>query len=468
MKIYNVSDFGAVGDGRTDNAIAIQAAIDECSRQGGGMVYFPGNSTFLSGPIDLKSQVNLHLESSAVLLANPDERIYTKSAFRENAGEGTIWIGGENAENVTISGSGTIHGNGIAFMGPEDKAAYILKDVNVIDPRPHLLTLINIKNLTIKEVTFKDSAYWCLHLIGCDQVNIAGIRILNNLKIRNSDGIDLDHTRNVRISNCHIESADDCICFKTRREYEEYGPTENIIVTGCLLTSTSCSIKLGSENMDAIRHVVVSDCIIRNSNRCIGIQNRDEGRVENVLFTNIIAESRLFDDVWWGKAEPIYVTAYRRASVSHKDSNVRFAKGQTVGRVGEVKNITFTNIVCDSENGIFVGGEKDKISNITFRNINLRIDKKTRYPGGMYDLRPSDTVGLLQTQTAGFYLLQARNISIQGSSVTWGDHRTLQFDNVLYAEAVDGLNVDQLHGESAVPDSEAIRCTNCTRTTIRP
>ncbi len=468
MKIYDITDFGAVGDGHRDNAAAIQSAIDECALNGGGTVYMPGHNTFMSGPFELKSNVNLHIESSAVLLANPDEKVYTKSAFRENAGEGTIWIGGEHACNVTISGSGTIDGNGVAFMGPEEKPAYVLKTFDRIDPRPHVLTLVDVTNLTIRDVTFKNSAYWCVHLIGCNQVHISGVRILNSLKIRNSDGIDLDHTRNVRISDCYIESADDCICFKTRREYQEYGPTENVVVTGCILTSTSCSIKLGSENMDAIRNVVVNDCIIRNSNRCIGIQNRDEGVVENVLFAHIIAEGRLFDDVWWGKAEPIYVTAYKRASAAHKDSNVRFAKGQTVGRVGEVKNITFTDIRCDSENGIFVGGEPGKISNIAFRQIDLFIDKKTGYPGGLYDLRPSDTVGLLQARTAGFYVSTASNISIQDSSVTWGEHKAPYFDQVLFAEQIDGLSVTHVKGESAQAGSEPISCTLCANVTIKP
>ena len=165
------------------------------------------------------------LAAGSVLLANPDVSVYQKSAFRENLGEGTIWIGGEQAENVTISGKGTIDGNGRAFMGPEEKAAFVLKPFSVIDPRPHVLTLVKIRNLLIRDVTFKNSAYWCVHIVGCDDVRIEGVTILNHLKIRNGDGIDIDHSRNVRITNCTIESGDDCICLKTRREYEDCGPT---------------------------------------------------------------------------------------------------------------------------------------------------------------------------------------------------------------------------------------------------
>ena len=461
MKIFDVVNYGAVGDGKKDNALEIQKAIDDCSNAGGGIVYFPGNSVFMTGPFDLKSNVNLFVEAGSTILANPDESIYKKSAFKENLGEGTIWIGGENANNVTISGRGIIDGNGIAFMGPEEKAAYILKPFNIIDPRPHLLTIINIKNLLIRDVTFRNSAYWCLHIIGCDDVRIESVTILNDLKIRNGDGIDLDHSRNVRISNCYIESGDDCICFKTRREYEEHGPTENVIVDNCIMTSTSCSVKLGSENMDAIRNVIVSDCIIKSSNRGIGIQNRDEGVVENIIFKNIFVEGRLFDDVWWGKAEPIYVTAYKRQASAHKDSNVRFAKGQTVGKVGKVSNIFFDNIKCNSENGVFIGGEEDKVCGVKIENSSFKIEKKTKFVGGIYDLRPSDTVGLLKDEISGIYIDTAKDVTISDCSVEWGKENPGYFNKVLHAKNVKNLSVSKIIGQSAKTNSEKTEYLNC-------
>ncbi|MBU0474634.1 MAG: glycoside hydrolase family 28 protein [Bacteroidetes bacterium] len=461
MKKNNIIEFGAVGDGLSDNANAIQLAIDDCFNSGGGEVVVPANNIFMTGPFDLKSNVTLNVETNAILLANPDETVYKKSAFRENLGEGTIWIGGENAENIAITGRGTIDGNGIAFMGQEEKAAYVLKEFDVVDPRPHLLTLINIKNLLIRDVTFKNSAYWCLHIIGCDDVKIESVTILNNLKIRNSDGIDLDHSRNVRISNCYIESADDCICFKTRREYEEHGPTENVVVTNCIMTSTSCSIKLGSENMDAIRNVIVSNCIIKSSNRGIGIQNRDEGVVENILFDNIIIEGRLFDDVWWGKAEPIYITAYKRKAENHKDSNWRFAKGQTEGKVGKVSNIKFSNINCKSENGVFVGGEPGKVSDIQFTNIQLEINKTTKYKGNLYDLRPSDTVGLLETDIAGFYIDTASEIYLDNCKLKWGENKEPYYKHVTFLQNVTSLKIEKFIGQSASDDIESHKIINC-------
>ena len=399
QRIYNVVDYGAVGNKIVDDAKAIQQAIDECSANGGGTVLLPANHTFMSGPLCLKSNVNLHLEATAVLLANPDEGIYKLSAFGENRGEGMMWIYANGADNISITGKGTIHGNGIAFMGKELDDSYELKPVTTFDPRPHVLTLTDVKNLTIRDITIRDGAYWTVHLIGCDGAVIDGISLLNNLKIRNGDGIDLDHSRNVRISNCHITSGDDCICLKNRREFEQYGPCHGITVTNCVMTSRSCAIKIGSENMDSIYNVVFDNCVITRSNRGLGIQNRDEGTVTDVVFSNIIMDCQLWSDVWWGKAEPIYVTSYPRANGNHKDANWRFPKGETVGRCGEVSRIYFNNIVANSENGCFVGGDiEGKVNNVHFSNVRLVRKKVTAYEGGAIDLRPCRDTQFMPTQ----------------------------------------------------------------------
>ena len=331
---YDILTFGAKGDGVTDDAVAIQKAIDCCSAEGGGVVLLPRNHVFLSGPVELKSNVELHLEATATLKANPNESIYQLSAFGENRGEGMLWLWAKDAENISITGKGTIHGNGIAFMGAELEDSYELKPLadQTFDPRPHVLTLTNVRNLTIRDVTIKEGAYWTVHLIGCNEAVIDGINLLNNLKIRNGDGIDLDHSKNVRIANCHITSGDDCICLKNRREFEQYGSCHDIVVTNCVMSSRSCAIKIGSENMDSIYNVMFDNCIITGSNRGLGIQNRDEGTVTDVVFSNIQLDCKLWSDVWWGKAEPIYVTSYPRANGNHKDANWRFPKGQIEGR----------------------------------------------------------------------------------------------------------------------------------------
>lgn len=401
-RVYNVMDYGAKGDGRHDDATAIQKAIDACTRAGGGQVLLPTGHTFMSGPIQLKSNIDLHIDVNTTLLANPDENIYKLSTFGENRGEGMMWIWCDSVENLSITGRGTIHGNGIAFMGKELGDSYELKPLAdpKFDPRPHVLTLMGVNHLTIRDVTIREGAYWTVHLVGCYDALIEGISLMNNLKIRNGDGIDLDHSKKVRIANCFIESGDDCICLKNRREYEKYGPCQDITVTNCVMTGRSCAIKIGSENMDSISHVIIDNCVIKASNRGLGIQNRDEGTVTDVVFSNIIMDCHYFSDVWWGKAEPIYVTSYPRAIGNHKDAGWRFPKGATEGKCGEVSRIYFNNITCVGENGCFVGGDvPGKVHDTHFNNIDLQVVKKTDYEGGRYDLRPRVGEGFVPAPT---------------------------------------------------------------------
>lgn len=161
-------------------------------------------------------------------------------------------------------------------------------------------------------------------------------------------------------------------------------------------------------------------CIIKNSNRGIGIQNRDEGTVSNVIFSNILVDCMFYSDVWWGKAEPIYVTSYPRAVGNHKDAGWRFPKGATKGHSGEVSNIFFNQIKCTSENGIFVGGDTpEKVHHIYFDEIDVKLLKRTGYEGGVYDKRPCNGDGFVYDKTYAFYLDTASDIRITGCNIYW-------------------------------------------------
>ena len=400
---YNILDFGAIGDGITNDTQAIQAAIDACA-VGGGRVLFPGGHTYRSGALVLRSHVELHLQMGAVLKGSDDlndYRLFSQNVAPQHrdvpsyvnceyAGAPThFFLYAKNCESIAITGLGTIDGNEEIFYGEVTKWHI----EGLFYPRAPKLFVEDGAHITITDVTFTRSAFWTVHLVGCRDVVIDRIRILNNLRMANCDGIDPDHCQNVRISNCHIECADDCIVFKNTAAAAQYGPCENIVVTNCTLISTSAAIKFGSESEDVFRNILVDNCVIDRSNRGISLQLRDQGSIENVSFQNLTISTRLFHkDVFWGLAEPIAITVLRRKESTH---------------VGNIRNIRFSNIFCESENGILIYGEAPgHIEGIYFDRVHLSLRRKTDHEIGAHDLRP--TVGPLSTET-GLCFVQAHN-----------------------------------------------------------
>lgn len=384
---YNVLNFGAVGDGLTTDTAAIQAAIDACANAGGGKVVLPGGHTYRCGALVLRSNLEFHLEVGAVLMGSDNLEDYL--LFRNHKGSPELrgipsyinceytgapnhyFLYAKDCENLSITGFGTIDGNEEIFYGTVtewhiDGAFY---------PRAPMLFLENVSHLTVQQVTLARSAFWTVHMVGCKDVLIDGIRILNNLRLANCDGIDPDHCQNVRISNCHIECADDCIVFKNTAAAMKYGPCENITVTNCTLATTSAALKFGSESEALFRNILVENCVISRASRGISLQLRDKGSIENVVFHNIsIATLLPHGNLFWGHAEPIAITVLRRKEDTE---------------VGTVRRIRFTNILCDGENGVLLYGEKPgDISDVTFDNLSVHLCRVTDNEIGGCDLRP--------------------------------------------------------------------------------
>lgn len=410
--MYLADEYGAVGDGVTNDAKAIQAAIDTCAEHGGGRVSLTGGKIYYSGSLVLKSNVELYLESGSVLKASNDIKDYFSLANNgqivshssglpsylncEYAGKpfhAFLYCYGQ--KNVRISGFGTIDGNEEMYYGTD--SGYHIEGSYY--PRVPMLLLEKVEHLTIKEVTLRRCGFWTLHMVGCEDVLVDGIRILNNLRMANSDGIDPDHCKNVRIQNCHIECGDDCIVLKNTKDYEKYGATENITISNCTLISTSAAIKLGTEGECDFRNIVVQNCTISRSNRGISLQIRDCGNVENVFFSNITIETRRFSMEWWGRAEPICITVLDRKEGV---------------RAGSVKNITFRDIHCKGENGILLRGSKDNlIHNVKFHNVEVELRKISKWPVEGYDLRPSNGQGMIPGKISGLYAEYVEEVFIE-------------------------------------------------------
>lgn len=435
--IYNIEEYGAKGDGITNDAAAVQKAIDACFHNGGGRVLVPSGKIFKIGSIVLKSNVELHLESGAMLKASDKLEdfmalvpgVTAKSSTGvpsyincEYAGKPFhYFIYAKDESCVSITGLGKIDGTEEIFHLVEGQ--YHIEGTYY--PRIPMLLLENISQLTVKDVTLTNCGFWTLHMAGCYDVLIDGIRILNSLKMANSDGIDPDHCKNVRITNCHIECADDCIVFKNTGGYKEYGACENIVISGCTLISTSAAIKFGTESESDFRNIIVENCNISRSNRGISLQLRDGGNIENVLFSNINIETRRFSEQWWGRSEPIYITAMdRKAGV----------------KAGRIKNVRFQNINCKGENGIFLSGSPDNyIEDISFDHVNITLEKTSKWPVDSYDVRPCEGDGIIKGKVNGIYLDYGKNIECNNMKVTVSDNMSEYVNKKLEVKNIENL-----------------------------
>ncbi|MET4780432.1 glycosyl hydrolase family 28 protein [Glaciihabitans sp. UYNi722] len=442
MTTVDITEYGAVADGTTNNAAAIQATIDQVSSLGGGRVVVPSGGTFKTGSIMLKSNVDLHLERGAVLDGSERVEDYTErfkvsalssGELTDNSDDTYILVGAKDAKNIAITGAGTIRGGGRHFI--DSDTGYIYRSPNA---RPFTVFFIHCEDVTLRDTRFTDAGLWCIRLTGVDRALITGIRVDTDLKFPNADGIDLDRCRQVRISDCEISSGDDAISLKTCEEFPEYGPTEDIVITNCTLRSTSSAIVIGVDAVADIRNVIVSNCVIRSSHRGLAVNLGQEGNFDNILFSDCIVETRHFADDWWGHGEPIYVSAFPWHD-----------------KVGRITNVRFRNILARSENGVFIAGySAGLVEGVVLENVRVELDRWSSWPGGEYDRRPFESgEQIYQHPTSGFHIDTAADVTLRNCEVVWGS-RPDNFSHAVEAIDVDGLVIDGLRGEAAHPDRD--------------
>lgn len=388
---YNILDYGAVADGKTNNAAAIQQAIDEASKQGGQVVIPAGE--FYSGTIVLKSNIDFHLEKGAVLISSlQEEDILDFAKLFDDDNECTGWDGGCfifacHAENITISGEGVIYGQGdkVFIDDNADNGAHECP-LQVASFRPRTTFLEDVTNLTIRDITIKDAAFWTLHMAGCKHVRIQDIKILNDIRGANNDGIDPDTCQDVIISGCLIKTGDDAIVLKTTKPMAaKYGACENIVINNCVLYSRDSGLKIGTETHGDIRNVILSDCVIKDCSRGIGIWVRDGATIEDIHIHHITGSVLKYADGmreqgptrWWGNGEPLFINA------TYRNTEHKFP--------GTIRNITFDHIYMKAESSIFFGGEEDaRIRNIIVEDANITMCSQGTQASGCFDEQPSE------------------------------------------------------------------------------
>jgi polygalacturonase len=465
LKQYNITSYGAVPN-KIDTK-ALQAAINACNAGGGGTVVIP-TGIFLMGTVYLKSNVNLYLQSGAILRGSTNLNDY--EPYRPDTPYKPIHKGmffTQDAENISITGEGQIDGNGDAFFDL-DKAKkldsvstqYSRQGNNFrhvesgigdgpVTPkdRPYqMFVFSNCNRVTISNIFITNAPFWCMHLADCDAVKVTGIRLWNNMLVPNADGIDITSCTNVIISDCDIRTGDDSFAITGFDHHFEipgfkhlHHLSENIVISNCSLQSSSSAIRIGFLDQNTVRNVQISNINITNSTRGIGIFLRDEGSLENISFNNINIETHLRTGDWWGNAEPIHVSAVR---------------GKEKVKLGQIKHVMFSNITCKGENGMLVYGTEESIlKDISFDHIRFELtdSKLNEVAGGNIDLRGTLRVkdGLFKSDIPGLLAQYVDGLTINDFKLEWVHPHMPWLTNGIEVNNFHNLRITNFQGTGA-------------------
>ena len=362
--IYDVRNYGAVGDGKTLNTAAIQKAIDDCASKNGGTVLLE-DGTYMTGSIVFRSNVNLHIEQNAVLLGSPNcgdypEKQNLKHVISENLPRtrNASMIFAEECENISITGMGKIDCNGTRFVREKqgEWTGWRFERIDAPTP-PRVVFFAGCRNIKIEDITMLNQpSGWSYWIHDCDYVVFDKCKILAEVRYPNNDGIHINSSRNVTVSNCDIVTGDDCIVVRANnRSLAENKVCEKVTVTNCNLTSYSGGIRIGWISDGVIKNCTFSNLVMTDTVIGISIvlpdfskvpdRGREDTLIENLLFNNIVM------DKIYGRPIKIYI-------------------GQTDGtRCEAIRNIYFSKVVASGLEFPYLCGRKDnKIRNIYFND----------------------------------------------------------------------------------------------------
>lgn len=402
----NIVDLGAKGDGKRDNTIIIQKAINSCTN---GTVVIP-EGNFVMGPVFLKSNVSIYLKNGAVLLGNTDLKIYQTTFSKTMSAQPPALIYGNHVENVTIYGEGMIDGQGghpNFQLGDDSKTGAV---------RPIMIYMENSKHITVKDIRIRNSAYWVQKYENCENVMLRGLSVYSHCNF-NNDGIDLNGSRNVIISDCSIDTDDDALCFKSDKELV----SEHIVVTNCVLRSNCNGIKFGTGSSGGFKNITVSNCALYKASEenrrhwklafpwmkitvdttmisGIALEVVDGGVMDQVLISNVTMK-----DV----QTPVFIRL--------GDRRRTHANGISV-----IKNVSIHDIIASSESVLsssITGIPGHYVENVNISNVQLispggisSIDKTVPVPENIAGY-PENRMFGTPLPAAGFYIRHVKNIS---------------------------------------------------------
>lgn len=440
-EIYNVTDFGAATDGQTLCTSALQMALDTAGATGGGTVRFPAG-TFLSGALQLRSGVTLQFDAGATLLGSRDLKDYYGPPAPDATKSEPVFrnlLHGENIHDVTIRGAGTIDGNGFAFRDDKHR-------------RPKNIVLEKCANVLVDGIHLRSSGSWMQDYKLCTNVVIRGISVFNHVTF-NNDGLDIDSSENVVISDCRVDSDDDGICLKSTSSV----PCRNVKISGCVSSSHCNGLKMGTESGGGFLNIEIANCTVfspTNSKVIYGNQRGLAGIALEIVDGGKMENVRVSDVKISGVLAPIFIRLGDR--------------GRTYGRpqrpgIGTLHNVLLKNISAEncSPLGCAISGlPGHPIENVRLQNISLAFDgggdhtNTTRQVRERPDAYPECKMfGILPAY--GFYCRHVKGLHFENVKLrtTAADMRhAMMFDD---AETVTVSNLDV----TGIPGAAALlRC----------
>ena len=407
-KTVSLTQYGAKGDGKTLCTEAFSKAIDELSRQGGGRLSIP-QGVWFTGPIVLKSHVDLHLEKGAVILFSGDMDLYPvietnyEGELRKHCQSPVSAVG---QTDIAITGQGIIDGNGICWRplkkekvtegqwkkftskgGVFPRSTMWYPSEERVKMRPVLLYLESCRNVLLQGVTFQNSPNWCLHPLLCENLIVDQVMVRNPAYAQNGDAIDVESCRNVLVINSSFDAGDDGICLKSGRD--EQGrrrgrPTENVVVDGCTVFNGHGGFVVGSEMSGGVRNIWVNDCQFLGTDAGLRFKScRGRGGVveniyiRNISMADILGDAVTFDLFYGGKS------VIEQLESGERINNIA---AEPVGEGTPVfRNIDIQHVVCRGAHRAlwFNGLPEMPISDIRLSDITIQSDE----PGDFFNCK---------------------------------------------------------------------------------
>lgn len=364
-KVFDVRASGAKGDGRTDDTVAIQTALDACGKAGGGTVKLPKGS-YYSKPLTIRTKTTLLIEEGATLLASTNHSDFLKVPGdwlqAKSGGDFVPFLSGKDLENVTIAGRGVIEGNGAVWWEAAEEARRKVSGFTL--PRPNLIVLTRANNLVVRDVTIQNSPKFHLVPTECDGVLISNVTILAPERAANTDAIDPSVSRRVTITKCLIDVGDDNVAVKSgkRMDGREFA-VEDLTITDCTFKHGH-GLSIGSETVGGVKNVLVRDCTFEETDNGIRIKSdrKRGGTVENVVFENLTMKN---------VRGAITLTSYYPRIPATDEAQ---AVTETTPKY---KNITIRNLTATSSKaaGVIVGLPESYVENVLLENVSITAEQ---------------------------------------------------------------------------------------------